>query len=153
MDMLVGQDSTALSRMNAGFEDRFKQTIKTHQDTNTTGSGSINENYKGALEAFQVFARDLGSWKGENKPKWNKEAITNFTNTAVTFYEYDQAKQSLEASGLTPEEASKSAQKNDFSISSTKPASPNGGFLPFDLQLTMDGLSGMKIYQKYVARF
>ena len=28
-------------------------------------------------------------------------------------------------------------------------SSPNNGFLPFNLSLTMDGLGGMKIYQKY----
>jgi len=148
---VVGQDSTALSRMNAGLDDRFKKTIKTHQDTDTNGSGSINENYKGALTAYQVFLRDLGSWKGSTTPKWNQEAITNFSNTAVTFYEYDQAKQSLQAAGLTSEEASIAAQSNDFSALATKPSSPNIGFLPFDLQLTMDGLSGMKVYQKYIA--
>jgi len=148
---VVGQDSTALSRMNAGLNDRFKKTIKTHQDTDTNGSGSINENYKGALNSFNIFLSELGSYKGTTKPKWNQEAITNFTNTAVTFYEYDQAKQSLQAAGLTPDEASVSAQRNDFSILSTKPSSPNIGFLPFDLQLTMDGLSGMKVYQKYIA--
>ena len=148
---VVGQDSTALSRMNAGLNDRFKKTIKTHQDTDTNGSGSINENYKGALNSFNVFLSELGSYKGTTKPKWNQEAITNFTNTAVTFYEYDQAKQSLQAAGLTPDEASVAAQRNDFSILSTKPSSPNIGFLPFDLQLTMDGLSGMKVYQKYIA--
>jgi len=148
---VVGQDSTALSRMNAGLNDRFKKTIFNPTDSKTEGSGSINENYKSALEAFQVFLRDLGSWKGTTKPKWNQESITNFTNTAVTFYEYDQAKQSLQAAGLTSDEASAAAQKNDFSALAVKPSSPNIGFLPFDLQLTMDGLSGMKVYQKYTA--
>ena len=148
---VVGQDSTALSRMNAGLDDRFKKTIYNPTDSKTEGSGSINENYKGAIGAFNVFLRDLGSYKGTTKPKWNQEAITNFTNTAVTFYEYDQAKQSLQAAGLTSDEASVAAQNNNFSALSAKPSSPNIGFLPFDLQLTMDGLSGMKVYQKYVA--
>jgi hypothetical protein len=38
-----------------------------------------------------------------------------------------------------------STSENESNISS-----PNAGFLPFDLSLTMDGLSGMKVYQKYI---
>jgi hypothetical protein len=56
-----------------------------------------------------------------------------FQNSAVTFYEYDQAKQT---------QSSQATNKNS--------ASPNSGFLPFDLSITMDGLSGMKVYQKYI---
>jgi len=144
---VVGQDSTALSRMNAGLEDRFKKSIETRNDTKTVGTSSLNENYSSALDAYNVFLRDLGSFKNTTLPKWNQEAINNFSNTATNFYEYDQAKQTLEASGLTAESASAQAQLNVRSSSS--PSSPNAGFLPFDLSLTMDGLSGMKVYQKY----
>jgi hypothetical protein len=144
---VVGQDSTALANMNSGLEDRFKTTIETRNDTKTVGTSSINENYSSALDAFSVFMRDLGSWKDNAYPKWNQEAINNFTSTATNFYEYDQAKQTLEAVGLTSESASVAIQTNNLS---SLPASPNTGFLPFNLSLTMDGLSGIKIYQKYI---
>jgi len=36
------------------------------------------------------------------------------------------------------------------SLKNKNSASPNAGFLPFDLSITMDGLSGMKVYQKYI---
>ena len=147
---VVGQDSTALSRMNAGLVDRVKEKIETHQDTKTVGTGSLNNNYASAINSFQIFLSQLGSINN-NTPTWNQEAINSFSNTAVTFYEYDQAKQTLEAAGLSAESASVAAQRNDFSALASSPSSPSIGFLPFDLQLTMDGLSGMKIYQKYTA--
>jgi hypothetical protein len=143
---VVGQDATALSAMNAGLEDRFKKKIEL-KTNNTVGTSSINESYASALDAFQVFVTDLGSYNGTTTPKWNPEAISNFSSTAVQFYEYDQAKQTLEAAG----EKNASAVALGRQTSSLKPAaSPNGGFLPFDLQVTMDGLSGMKVYQKYI---
>jgi hypothetical protein len=130
---VVGQDATALSRMNNGLKDRFKKSLKTKGTTQSPpSSGSLLQDYAGPINAFNIFLKDLGSWKGQNYPKWNQEAITAFSNAANTFYEYDQAKQTQKA-----QETNKNA------------ASPNAGFLPFDLSITMDGLSGMKIYQKY----
>jgi hypothetical protein len=131
---VLGQDSTALGVMNAGLRDRFKKSLKNTGTTKSTpSSGSILKDYAGPINAFNVFLKDLGSWKGQTLPKWNQEAITSFSNVASTFYEYDQVKQT---------QASQETNKNA--------ASPNGGFLPFDLSITMDGLSGMKIYQKYI---
>jgi len=132
---VVGQDATALSRMNNGLRDRFKPEIDTPEEnkTQTPSSSSLLQDYAGPIDAYNVFLRDLGSFNGETKPKLNWEAMKAFQNSATTFYEYDQAKQT---------QASQATNKNA--------ASPNAGFLPFDLSITMDGLSGMKVYQKYI---
>jgi predicted chitinase len=139
---VVGQDATALSRINAGLTDRFKPEIDTEQAllNAAPSSGSILQDYKAQIDAFNVFITDLGSWVGQKYPKWNQEAITAFSNAAVTFYEYDQAKQT---------QAAQAEKDASGSLKNPNAASPNGGFLPFDLSLTMDGLSGMKVYQKY----
>jgi hypothetical protein len=139
---VVGQDATALSRMNAGLTDRFKPDVTTTGDNkaDTPSSGSILKNYKAQIDAFNIFIQDLGSYQGQNYPKWNQEAITAFSNAAVTFYEYDQAKQTQAAQA---EKEANGTLKNPYA------ASPNSGFLPFDLSIKMDGLSGMKVYQKY----
>ena len=146
---VVGQDATALSAMNAGLEDRFKEKIENNNNNNTVGTASLNESYNTALNDFNTFVRELGSQNGTSKPTWNQEAIDSFASTAIQFYEYDQAKQTLGEKG----EINPSAVALGQQISSLKPlkqvASPNGGFLPFDLTVTMDGLSGMKVYQKY----
>ena len=146
---VVGQDATALSAMNAGLEDRFKEKIENKNNNNTVGTASLNESFKTALNDFNTFVRELGSQNGKVIPTWNQEAINSFASTAVQFYEYDQAKQTLGEKG----EINPSAVALGQQTSSLKPlkqvASPNGGFLPFDLTVTMDGLSGMKVYQKY----
>lgn len=127
---IPGQDSTALSRMNAGLTDRFKKKVDLEQKSTTPPSKeSLFEDYKDSILSYQTFVSQLGG----PTPTWNQEAIDAFSNAASSFYEYDQAKQTL----------SKSNGQADGK------SSPNGGFLPFDLRLTLDGLSGMKIYQKY----
>ena len=127
---IPGQDSTALSRMNAGLTDRFKKKVNLEQTSPLSASKeSLFEDYKESILSYQSFVSQLGG----STPTWNQEAIDAFSNAASSFYEYDQAKQTLANSTGTADSKS----------------SPNGGFLPFDLQLTLDGLSGMKIYQKY----
>jgi hypothetical protein len=132
---VVGQDATALSRMNNGLRDRFKPEISTpgENKTRTPSSSSLLQEYAGPINAFNTFLKELGSFNGNTKPKLNWEAMKAFQNAAVTFYEFDQAEQT---------QASQVTNKNA--------ASPNSGFLPFDLSITMDGLSGMKVYQKYI---
>jgi predicted chitinase len=129
-----GEDATALSAMNKGLTDRFKEKVnlKATKDNNTKGSASLEESYQEQLEAYNTFVSELGSLNG-SVPKWNPEAITAFSSAATSLFEYDQAKQTEEKKATNPDAAS-----------------PNGGFLPFDLSLTMDGLSGMKVYQKYI---
>ena len=150
---VVGQDATNLSAMNAGLEDRFKEKIQLPEEKNPTlpSSASINDDYVTALADFNVFTSELGHTKGSTTiPIWNKEAISSFNTTAAQFYEYDQAKQTLAASGEKNASQVALGQVTSSLNPKTKPASPNGGFLPFDLSLKMDGLSGMKVYQKYI---
>jgi len=148
---VVGQDATNLSAMNAGLEDRFKEEITLGESINPASTASLNQDYIDSLTAFNVFTSELGHTKGiSNLPKWNKEAISAFNTTAAQFYEYDQAKQTLAKNG----EKYSSRVALGYETSSLTPlikkSSPNGGFLPFDLSLTMDGLSGMKVYQRYI---
>jgi putative chitinase len=130
-----GEDATAISAMNSGLTDRFKKKLDLEATKNNTtkGKNSLEESYQEQLAAYDTFIEELGSLNGETTPKWNPEAIAAFTNAASSLFEYDQAKQTEEKRDTNP-----------------NAASPNRGFLPFDLSLTMDGLSGMKVYQKYI---
>jgi len=67
-------------------------------------------------------------------PQWNQDDVDAFSNSISSFAEYSQASVTL-----------KERQTNPTS------SSPNIGFLPFDLNLVIDGLSGMKVYQRYIA--
>lgn len=127
---VLGADATALSRMNAGLEDRVKPEIispGSEQDKNT----SLEEKYKSSIVAYDRFISSLGiidGAGGTSRPTWNSTAISNYSSLQPQFLEYTQASQSR---------------------SNNKTSSPNIGFLPFNLSLTMDGLSGIKVYQRF----
>jgi len=131
--------------MNAGLTDRLKNKVGLGStfdvDIITASTGSLQQDYQGPIDNFNEFVKNLASKSNQSYPIWNQEAINNFSNTAVTFYEYDQAKQTQEAANIQNKQLGKN--------SATAPSSPNIGFLPFDAQITMDGLSGMKVYQKF----
>ena len=95
------------------------------------GPPTLNEKYKDVIDTFNRFIQDMATTPG---PTWNQDDISAFTNSIQSFAEYNQAEETL-----------KIRQKSPLS------SSPNIGFLPFDLTLTIDGLSGMKIYQKFIA--
>jgi hypothetical protein len=132
---ITGQDSTALSSINKGLKDRVKPVI---QDAGKKDIEQppppLNVQYSDQVNAFNNFLAKIGSVNG-SYPGWDQDAIDNFRNTNNAFAEYDQYKATVDAQALDP----------------TKPiGSPTIGFLPFDLTLTIDGLSGMKVYQKYI---
>jgi hypothetical protein len=124
---IVGQDSTALSRMNNGVVDRYKIAILDPDTPVVENTQSLQQKFATPLENFNVFVRDLSSISFITKPKWNLPAIDAYKSSIKDFLLYDQSKES---------------EKSDK-------GSPTIGFLPFNLQLTIEGLSGMKVYQKY----
>jgi hypothetical protein len=168
---VTGQDSTALSVMNYGLKDRVKeewveptnpnnyplpsstpafiaplqpqpqttsinfitgapQQTAPNQPTQPTepAAPTLNVKYKDVISSFNRFIQEMAT------NVWNQEDITAFTNSIQSFAEYNQAEETLKQRQLNP-----------------LTSSPNIGFLPFDLTLTIDGLSGMKIYQKFIA--
>lgn len=137
---VTGQDAIAISNLNNGTEDRIKPIISSPPSTNQKSEEDNKETvdtYQSATDAFFAFISAITespSTTGPSRvyPNWDEDAFTNFTNTQKQLLEYDQ-KQSTTLSRAT----------NAYS------ASPNSGFLPFNLTLTMDGLSGMKIYNKF----
>jgi len=138
---ITGQDSTALSVMNYGLVDRVKEEWveptnpnsgypnPTNTQTQVTQSTpTLEVKYKDVIAQFNRFIQEMGD------NIWNQNDVSAFSNSIQSFAEYNQAEVTLDQ-----------RQKN-ASLSS-----PSIGFLPFDLTLTIDGLSGMKVYQKYIA--
>ena len=126
---VLGADATALSRMNAGLTDRIKPEINSPGRENL----SLFEKYKESILAYNEFITNLGiidNEAGTSIPTWNSTAIARYSSLQPQFLEYTQASQSR-------------------SDQTQQASSPNIGFLPFNLSLTMDGLSGMKVYQKF----
>jgi len=130
---VTGQDATMLSNLNKGTRPRISSEITSPDSTAGADENQETETrYKNALTAYSNFIKTISSYQNNTLPKWNEDSFNNFTNTQVQILEYDQ-KQATETARKTNPYAS----------------SPNTGFLPFNLALTMDGLGGMKIYQKY----
>lgn len=129
---ITGQDSTALSTMNLGLLDRVKEEWvepnKPTYEQNDQNAPTLQEKFKNEIESFNKFIQ------GMQTPAWNKNDIEAFSNSISSFAEYDQAKKTLNERNTNPTSSS-----------------PNIGFLPFDLTLKIDGLSGMKVYQQYIA--
>jgi hypothetical protein len=133
---ITGQDSTALSTINRGLIDRVKQEI-VDPITNTSPTASVKsleEQYADTIKVFNKFLNTIGSVNGSN-PGWDQNAINEFINTNRYLIAYEQYTQTRDAQLKNP---------------SGSLSSPTIGFLPFGLTLTIDGISGMKVYQKFV---
>ena len=142
---VVGENSTALSKFNAGLTDRFKeQIVQSKEDANP----NLQEFYDKLSESqelynkFKTLLKDYAGYLiGLSQGKFNpsdaetyKDALTNY----LTYYQqYRQAQYQI-----------------NYAIKYKKRPpplfAPNTGFIPFNLSLTMDGLSGMKIYSKFL---
>jgi hypothetical protein len=136
---VTGQDATLLSSLNNGTQDRIKPSIISPSIGNRYSEQynyNIDSVYTDAQVAFDTFVDTIAPsafFLTGTTPNWNDDSYTNYTNTQVQLLEYEVKKGTIEQ------------RKAGFQYSS----SPTNGFIPFNLSLTMDGLSGMKIYQKY----
>ena len=124
---VVGENSTAFSRMNIGLEDRFKTLIEEPTPTNNKNIQKedpkiiLEKKMKELTKYYLELAFQTGiKAKLVNEPSTRKDALTNF----ITYY--DQINNTQTSSSFV-----------------------NTGFIPFNMSITMDGLSGMKIYNKF----
>jgi len=150
---VVGEDATALSRMNRGLEDRITPikidalesiSSKNSQDPPPTPQEKFAEAWKN-LNRFilslgvtldSIYGRGPKTTPGtQNTPTNGKSAFTDIPSInnadadsyGTLFRNYLKYKEAVEAI------------KNNTS-------SGNIGFIPISLNLTLDGLSGIKIY-------
>jgi len=130
---VVGEDATALSTLTRGLTDRIKEKVYyPGQKTDIATEKNLYEQYTKVIENFINFLKKIGSEVG-TPPSWNLNEIEIYLNTNKAFIEYNQAKATLEK------------QKTDPSAGSAKT-----GFLPFNLNFTIDGISGINIYQRFI---
>ena len=135
-----GYDATGLQAINFGTFDAIKpelknnsgQTTTTEGDTKKTTLKNLKTKYKGPIDNFNKYLRNITTKKvqgGRTIPKLDPEAANAYSSTIKDIIEYKQLKET----------------KENFKPFS---GSPTVGFIPFDLGLTLDGLSGVKIYNK-----
>ena len=120
---VVGEDATAFSRWNSGLIDRIEPT---KFDPNVKPEAPLQDLFPNAWANYQTFLNDMGTVNAE-LPIWNEENMNSYQSFMSTMLQYNEALNAVKE----------------------KKASPTIGFLPINLSLTMDGLSGMKVYQKF----
>lgn len=122
---IVGQDATALSRWNIGLTDRIIQE-KISTGPLIEENLDLDNTYLNNINTIQQFINQT------NNGRLSDAEIASVRNLAV-----DMFKAEISAASLKN-------QKNNG-----KGGITSIGFIPFDLELTMMGLSGPKIYESY----
>jgi hypothetical protein len=126
---VVGEDSTAFSKWNSGLKNRLTAEIvdgsyKTQPDP---AEPTLEEKFRNSVKEYIDFLKDLDSTS--KYPTWDDSKMSTYSNILSSLIEYRQA------------------------ITSKKQVDNNGslsiGFIPINLSLTMDGLSGMKVYELF----
>jgi hypothetical protein len=119
---VVGENATALSRLNEGYEDRVikdKSSIVDQTTTETSGSKSPLDTYKENLAVYAL--------------------VNNKINDGtITYDDISNNKQAI-ADVLTYELGYFTQQGNIA----------GQGYIPLSLQLTIDGLSGIRLLESY----
>ena len=133
--LVVGEDATCLSKMNYGLTDRMKPEI-IDADIDPTVSEDQQLISKFLEKTFPIIP-----------------VVNNFLNTVYQQNTLDpKVIDSMKNIGKDLVKLNKTIDSITQAIKKEPPtSSPGHGFIPFNLQLTMDGLSGFKIYQKYTA--
>ena len=154
---IVGEDATGISRMNNGFKDRIKpevtspgtgKTIDLNKpQTNDEDESKKAEQFEEALAFVSQTLQDLGSANNTSKPTYNPDSVSPFKNAIRTIIQYDQSQKTLSKNNEEIEKSNK--DNNPTSSNPNNYATASTGFLPFSLSLTLDGLSGIKIYNKF----
>ena len=142
----VGENNTALSLLNTGLRDKFKKEINGGGQSlkNKTTNQDIIDNYKNTRTEYTNFLQQLNSFIThlyyndyiDEEIEDNKSTYTVFLKL---YKKYENAKSEYDRLINNLETVSNS--NNRFQ--------PGTGFIPFNLSLTMDGLSGMKIGSKF----
>jgi len=148
----IGEDSTALSKLNAGVYDRYKAEII---DTNLGSSppptvGGTSQNFSNFLQAaFSITPPGLKpaseSTAGEEPKSFYQFLATLYRDNGLSLPERKWNKSFCE----TYKPQIQNIYRYYYKWLTNDPPTFYSGFIPFNLSLTMDGLSGMKIYQKY----
>lgn len=124
-----GTEATAFSKWNTGLRDRFKEDLTPGNINSVQTSGTTNEaetNYAEEFASLNAYITRYGFTGLSGVFKLNPDAIERNLSVVTEYYKYILNKES----------------KDQPSAGGTI------GFIPFKLSLTLDGISGIKIYNK-----
>jgi hypothetical protein len=125
-----GIEATAFSKWNRGITDRFKNNLLDATDSQPQVAFTASVPYQNTRDTYAEFLNQNFSIVGLNEDankSINEDFIKFNKNSASSWYKVMQTANSIEENGAT-----------ESSI----------GFLPFNLKVDIDGLSGIKIYNR-----
>ena len=120
---IVGEDATALSRLNKGLNSRLIEFIG---DPYLVSSSSLDTQYKTTVNDYITFVKSM-NMNNNALPVWDTNAFNSYSSVLNTFISYGQ----------------------QLMYEQTGSATTSTGFIPINISLTMAGMSGMKIYQEF----
>ena len=152
---VVGENATAFSKFNAGLKDRFKeQIVQSKEEKDQTrfetylqlfqNKTALDKQFKGVFKDYVEYLIRLSGGIGDDKkPKYESDAAETYRDALTNIITYQQQLRQV----VVDINNKIAEQKGQKTISAFAPGT---GFIPFNLSLTMDGLSGMKIYSKFL---
>jgi hypothetical protein len=162
---VVGENSTALSRFNAGLTDRFKETItEPHPPVvpsfNLSGLFPLNSGLQGAINNLNLTSANAQLAADDEQKALLGKYASSFVkylaylesisrNPSYFSQEETETYKNLLNDTITYQQQYRQLAYKFYSKNRNSPFTPSTGFIPFNLSLTMDGLSGMKIYSKF----
>jgi len=151
---VVGENSTALSKLNEGLKDRIKPQINDSPGTGEdlaltdfifkikdsggnyldpytqapteeeTKLAELEERFPNANKNYSKFARRISCTANKTRPIYEENEIDSYATALTNFLKYLEAKAAI----------------------TNNQSSGTEGFLPVSVELTLDGISGIKIY-------
>jgi hypothetical protein len=121
-----GTEATAFSRWNVGLTDRFKEAFEPGNPASVTPSGGVDEAESNYQEKIinEGYAKRYGfTTLNKGYIKLSDDIIEGNLSIGTEYFKYVIAKNQNNSGGTI-------------------------GFIPFKISFTMDGLSGIKIYNK-----
>ena len=145
---VVGEENTALSRINKGLVDRYKKIVVNVVDPveeekiindKTKRIGDLKEKLEVRITEFEEFIINMS----QSQANEDADDGAEYNEADVSLYKGVLKEiQQLEQDLIEAEES--------LNPTPNPPLPTRSGFIPFNLSLTMDGLSGMKINEKFI---
>ncbi len=139
---VVGENDTALSKLNNGFVDKYKHAISNSPSNPITPYDITDQiNRKAELERMKsdyfnfLYLLSNGTAKDPDIVRAKSNDIDNFKNTLANLVQ-----KSLEIDKASDALNNTTTSTNYYGT----------GFIPFNLNLTLDGISGIKINQQFL---
>ena len=161
---VVGENQTALSKLNVGLTDRYKKEVldiyeirkrerekaeelKDKLEKENEELNALTERYEKTLIDYFDFLEEQSDVPPEaiaaNEPTLNVDEIDAHKGTLLNIVQYEeQIKNKIQNKILLEKGIDPNNPQNTLQTGT--------GFIPFNLSITMDGLSGMKIYSKFI---